>query len=495
MGGGGAVRTGRQGTLIPDLASAYTISDDGTTYTFTLRENITFHDGKPVTSADVLFTVQAIQNPEIKSPHRADWEGVAASAPDPRTVVFKLPKAYAPFIYDTTLGILPKHLWQNVTADEFPFTTLNTHPVGSGPYRVLRTDTDGTGTVTVYDLVPFSQFTLGTPHLKHIIFKFYSNENEMIKAFNAGKIDSIAGVTPSDLPSITRKDNTTISVPLPRTFGIFFNQNHATVLADSSVRAALDAAIDKKALVEKVLGGNGVVLRGPIPPGVLDPKFVRPNTIASTSKDASSFVEDAQKILTRAGWTFDTTDSTWKKGKGKNITTLKFTLATADQPELVKTAHLVADAWVAAGITVNVQIYPLSELNTNVIRPRAYDAILFGEVVGQEGDFFAFWHSSQRNDPGLNLALYANAKADGLLASARATTNKKERDQLYAEFGDLVVKDNAAIFLFSPNFIYIVPKSIQGITVGTLSTPAGRFLNAYQWYSDTEHVWNIFTTK
>ncbi|KKW24122.1 MAG: Extracellular solute-binding protein family 5 [Candidatus Kaiserbacteria bacterium GW2011_GWB1_52_6] len=480
------------GTLVPDLASSYSVSDDGTTYTFTLKQNAMFQDGTPVTSTDVLFTVQAIQNPDIKSPHRADWEGVLVSTPDQRTVIFKLPKAYAPFIYDTTLGILPKHLWQNVTAEEFPFTSLNTHPVGSGPYRVASTDTDSTGSVTTYDLVPFKGFTLGAPHLKHIIFKFYSNEADMIKAFNAGKIGAMAGVTPTDLPAITRADDSTIlSMPLPRTFGIFFNQNHATVLADASVRAALDTAIDKYALVEKVLAGNGVVLDGPIPPGVIEQNAsVSPSTVVASS---SSLVENAQNILKRGKWSFDEAGGVWTKGKGKSITTLKFTLVTADQPELVKAANLIAADWKAAGITVDVQVYPLSELNTNVIRPRAYDAILFGEVVGREGDFFAFWHSSQRNDPGLNLALYANSKADSLLANARATTNKKERDRLYAEFAALVKKDNAAIFLFSPNFIYIVPKSIQGISIGTLSTPAGRFLNTYQWYTDTEHVWNIFT--
>jgi peptide/nickel transport system substrate-binding protein len=134
----------------------------------------------------------------------------------------------------------------------------------------------------------------------------------------------------------------------------------------------------------------------------------------------------------------------------------------------------------------------LSELNTSIIRPRSYDAILFGEVVGREGDLFAFWHSSQRNDPGLNLAMYANAKADSLLTQARATTDQKQRDTLYEQFAAVVQKDSAAVFLYAPNFLYVVPNNIRGIELGALTTPGERFINVFEWYTDTERVWEIF---
>ena len=118
----GLMRATPEGKLIPDLAERVEISEDGTVYTFTLRPALTFHDGAPLTSADVLFTIARAQDPEIKSARRADWEGVSAVAPDPRTVVFTLPHAYAPFLENATLGILPKHLWESVSAEEFPFS-------------------------------------------------------------------------------------------------------------------------------------------------------------------------------------------------------------------------------------------------------------------------------------------------------------------------------------------------------------------------------------
>ncbi len=257
------------GGIVPDLAASYTISDDGTTYTFTLRSDATFHDGTPVTADDVLFTVTAAQNPDIKSPRRADWEGVQISSPDPHTVVFKLAHAYAPFIENTTLGILPKHIWQNVPAEEFPFSPANTRPIGTGPYRIENVSTDATGSATRYELVPFQKFALGAAYLKHITFMFYPNQEAMLKAFDAHKIDAVAGITPADLAALKRSDFDFVHVALPRVFGVFFNQSHSPVLADASVRQALEAAVDKKQIVDTVLQGYGATLDGPVPPGVI----------------------------------------------------------------------------------------------------------------------------------------------------------------------------------------------------------------------------------
>ena len=489
----GLTRALPHGEIAPDIASSYTISDDGTIYTFTLRKDATFQDGTPITSADVLYTVQAAQNADIRSPRRADWEGVAVTAPDDHTVVFTLPHAYAPFIFNTTLGILPKQIWQNVASADFSFSQLNTHPIGSGPYRVTSESVDATGAATRYDLEPFSNFTLGTPYLSRISFSYFANEKDMEDAWKAHKIDAMSGISTASLPSLQDPGSRTLSTPLPRVFGIFFNQSHAPILTDASVRSALDAAIDKKAIVESVLGGYGTPLDGPIPPGVLS---VSVSTGTSTTPviagAATSSTDRARAILTHGGWIFDPVAGTWSNKK-KQV--LAFTLSTTDAPELVTTANAVAGAWRRIGVQVNVQVYSLSELNTSIIRPRSYDAILFGEVVGREGDLFAFWHSSQRNDPGLNLAMYANSKADSLLTQARATTDQKNRDALYEQFATLVEKDTPAVFLYAPNFLYVVPKSVQGIELGALTTPGERFINVYQWYTDTERVWDVFANN
>jgi len=494
----GLMRAEADGSYVPDLAESYTISPDGTTYTFKLRPNATFQDGSKVTSADVAFTVQLAQNPDIKSPQAPDWQGVGISTPDSETVVFTLAHPYAPFLQDATLGILSQHLWQNVTAEEFPFSPLNTHPIGSGPYKLKSFQTDSTGSPTRYDLVPFAEFSLGAPYLDHLTFLFYSDDASMVQALNGGAINAIAGVTPSDLPQINAAGAQLLQVPLPRVYGIFFNQNHNAVLADASVRSALDAAINKQTIVNDVLGGYGVPLDGPIPPGVLgQAPQTTASTIpfslaASTSPIVAANIANAESILRSGGWSFSSTTSEWTKKSGKATQTLSFTLSTADQPELVATADAAAAAWQAAGIKVTVQVYPLSDFNNTILRPRSYDAILFGQVVGRTADFFAFWHSSQRNDPGLNLALYANSQTDSLLSQARAESDQTTRDALYQKFAQQLEKDEPAVFLYAPDFLYAVPQNMQGVQLGALTTPAERFLNVYQWYDQTSRIWDFF---
>lgn len=513
----GLMRANQEGGLIPDLASGYEVSEDGTTYTFHIREDAAFHDGSPVLAEDIVFTVTLAQNQDIKSARRADWEGVTVNAPDPHTVVFTLPHAYAPFLENTQLGILPKVLWEHVSAEEFPYHTLNTHPVGSGPYRIKDVQSDDQGSVISYELTSFENFTLGAPHLGTITFRFYPNEEARSAGFSADEIDSFAGVSPEQISLEERTDSRIVSLPSTRIFAVFFNQNHAPLLANSEVREALDAAVDREALIDTVIAGYGTAANGPIPPGLLKEESALPEKTDAGSADtlADTLVEEARGILTKAGWKFgDATASSststsspqtsthstgsgqagsgvWTKGT-KNKQTLSLALATADTPELAATAEAVAKTWRAVGVDVDVQVYPLAEFNANVLRPRSYDAVLFGEVVGRTLDLFAFWHSSQRNDPGLNLALYANARADKLLSSARTEVDPKERENLYRSFSEIVSEDTPAIFLYAPEFLYVVPEELQGLHFGGLTSPSERFLGVYEWYTDTERIWNIF---
>ncbi len=484
----GLTRTLPDGMVIPDLAERYEIAEDGMTYTFTLREKAEFHDGTPVTAADVTFTIQLAQNQAIRSPHRADWEGVSVSSPDPRTVIFKLPRAYAPFLQNTSMGIMPQHLWKNIPAEDFQFSPLNSRPVGTGPYRVADVTTDNTGAATRYELASFSKYALGTPYLKRITFLFYPNEAEVVAAFESGEVDAIAGLSPEHLSAITRTDIQTLTTVLPRVYGVFFNQGHSAVLGDIAARRALDAAVDKNRLVALILHGYGAPLSGPIPP--LSKTDGSIPEMAETAYTQES-VDQARSILSSGGWTFDEAASTWTKNKQ----TLTFSLATVDSPELVSTAEAIAAAWRATGVAVTVQVYPLSELNANVIRPREYDAILFGEVVGRELDLFAFWHSSQRNDPGLNLALYTSTRADALLSQARTIPSTEERDAIYQQFASLIRDEVPAVFLYAPEFLYVVPKDLHGVQIGALTTASERYLNVHQWYTDTEFVWSFLTNK
>ena len=172
----GLLRATPGGQYIPDLAKSFDVSPDGTTYTFILRSNATFHDGKLVTANDIVFTILKTQDPTLKSPLRANWDGVTVEEIDPTTVRFTLKSPYAPFIKNLTLGILPKHLWQDVSSEEFPFSELNTSSVGSGPFKISSISRSSAGIPTLYDLEPFEHYALGKPYLNHILLHFYQSE-------------------------------------------------------------------------------------------------------------------------------------------------------------------------------------------------------------------------------------------------------------------------------------------------------------------------------
>ena len=481
----GLMRAKPDNTLAPDLAESYTISNDDTVYTFTLRSNATFQDGTPVTAHDVVYTVQTAQNPAYKSVKRMDWEGVKVEEVDPHTVRFTLPHPYAPFLEAATMGILPSHLWENISPNDFAFDRLNVQPVGSGPYRISKVNEDSHGTPLSYTLKAFRKFTLGDPLIPNMRIKFFSSDEDAMTALRNGNIESLAGIS-TDVADKVGTDTKVLRRSLPRIFGVFFNQSKNPVLADATVRKALDQAVSRQDIIDQALNGYGVPEDSPIPPDVFTTRAPAAYTDTLTQAE---HISEATSTLEKAGWKYATASSTVRT-KGKQD--LAFSLATADTPELTKTANLLASEWKAVGAKVTVQVFSSADLNTSVIRPRDYDALLFGEVVGRSADVYAFWHSSQRNDPGLNLALYANTDTDKLLSSAREESDAQKREADLANFEKLLAADHPAIFLYTPDFLYAIPKNLYGVSLGSLTTPAERFLNVYEWHRETERVWDIF---
>jgi len=480
----GLTRPGPTGDLIPDLAERYSISEDGTEYQFILRDDALFHDGAPVTADDIIFTVEAAQDSAIKSPRRADWDGVRAEKINDREVRFTLERPYAPFLENTTIGILPRHIWLNVSPQEFAFSNFNVQPIGSGPFKLQDIDYNSSGIPTVYDLRSFSHYTLGRPFINKLLVHFYANEEDLISAYSAGTISSLSAVSSSALNEHLSEDSDLLQVAFPRIFAIFFNQNENHLFADKQVRLALETLLDKERIVLEVLNGYGTVINSPIPPETVHDQ----DTNLVTQKSREERRAEATSILVEAGWEFDEELSRWTDGEQL----LAFSLATANTPELKRAAQIAATEWTEAGIPVQVNVFETGDLNQNIIRPRKYEALLFGEVVGRGLDLFAFWHSSQKDDPGLNIAIYTNSTVDTLLARARTLSDKSERDEIYLEFEKEVLDDAPAIFLYAPDFLYVVPKSLLGERIGLVTTPSERFSGVHLWHTQTERVWHFF---
>ncbi len=480
----GLLRATPDGTLVPDLAKSFEISDDGLQYTFTLREDAVFHDGTPVGADDVVFTITNVQDGSTKSPKRANWEEVSVEQLDERRVRFTLPKPYTPFLENVTIGILPKHLWENVTSAEFPFSSLNIEPVGAGPYKIKTVKHSVSGIPLSYTLTGFSNAASGEPYIRTIILRFYTNEESLIAAFKQGEVESMSGISPEHLSRLEVPIMRIERTPLPRIFGVFFNQNQATILAELAVREALDAAIDKNKLIEEVLGGYGTPINSPLPPTKI---------AVNESPDSEDRTARAKEILENAGWKRNSETGIFEKGETATKE-LAFTLSTGDMPELIAAAESVKRQWELVGARIDLKILDVDDLTQNAIRPREYDALLFGEVVGRDMDLFAFWHSSQRIDPGLNIALYANIDADKLLEEARITDGNTRLEK-YRLFAEEVRADMPAVFLYAPDFLYVVPERLKGLQLGAIATSEERFLSVADWFVETERVWPIFVKK
>jgi len=434
----GLMGIGADGSLIPVLAEEYTISEDGKTYTFTLREDAEFSDGRPVTADDVVYTVQKAQDPGLKSPELANWANIRAAIVDARTVSFTLPKAYAPFLADATLGILPAHLWRNVPNEEFPFSPKMERPVGAGPFKVTDVVRGGSGTIEKYVLSANGSYALGRPYLDEITFVFFSQEMELENALRAGRIDSAYGIPTKGA----------LSAPYSRVFGVFFNGSENPALARIQVRKALSVAIDRDAIIENILGGYATAAYGPVPPGSLPIR--EESTLSRQAR-----IEEASGVLEEDGWEYDEETRRWKHEKEE--LELEVTVKTSNVPELKAVAAAVQSDWQQLGVPVSIELYEPGDLTQGVIRPRQYEALLFGMVVGREQDLFAFWNSSERNDPGLNIAMYANPSVDQLLAKIREESDAEARQADLERINDLIAADYPAAFTHAPDFLYTVP--------------------------------------
>ena len=461
------------GNLVPVLAESYSISADGKTYTFVVRKNAKFTDGTPITSADVLFTVKRAQDPGLKSPEYANWSGVNVVAVDTQTVRFTLTKAYAPFLGLTTLGILPSRLWQNISNTEFPFSALETNPVGNGPFKIAGISRDASGLIQSVDLVQNPYYVFGRPYLDGIHFNFYSNAEDIARAYANSAIESAYGIPVKNA----------LTAPYARVFGVFFNPSENQIFTRQEVRKALSIALNRESIVTNALDGYATPLMGPLPPGKEVTQVPVPQSVDPTA--------DAAQVLESAGWTYDGTARAWKnKSTKQTLDTL--TIRTSNVPELKNVASAVKMDWEKLGIAITIELYEPGDLSQNVIRPRKYDALLYGMVIDRNQDLYAFWDSQERNDPGLNIALYANKTVDALLEETRSTTDQKKRVADLQKIENTIAADYPAAFIYAPNFMYALPSDLKGVLLPQIITPADRFATVTSWYRFTDAVWPFF---
>lgn len=460
--------------LVPDLAEKFEVSEDKKIYTVYLKDNLRWHDGESLTAADVIFTISLIQDPLFKSPLYSSFRGVEMEKVDDKIVRFKLTEAYVAFSGMLTFGLLPEHLWYDIPTQSANLAEYNIKPVGSGPFEFKSFTKDKNGGIKVYTLVRNEKFYGQKPYLGKLIFKFYPDFPTAFDALQNKNIEGISFVPEEYKDLLQSKKINKYLLSLPQYTAIFFNQKSNEFLKDESVRGALALAIDKTKVVDEVLGQEGEVISGPILPGYIGYSDQIKNDFNQTA---------AAEMLEKAGYKLDN----GARKKGDKV--LKISLTAVERSEYVKTAEIVKSAWEAIGVQVDLQVIPGMRIQREIIRPRAYEALIIGTVVGFDPDPFPFWHSSQVEDPGLNLSLYANRKIDKLLEEARQEGNMEERAKKYIEFQNILAEDTPAVFLYSPRYTYVVGEEVRGVGISRINVPSDRFAGIENWYKKTKRQW------
>lgn len=459
-----------------DLSDNIKLAENKLTWNIRLKDNVYWHDGKKLTSDDVIFTISTIHDRESRSPLSITWDGVNAERVSELEIKLTTGAPYV-FFEDNLrkLNILPKHIFGDVPLTNWRTSAFNLQPIGSGPYKYVSYKQEKNGFISSYTLVSNEQYFGQKPYIDSIELSFFKTEENAISAFNMARIDGLSNVNQADLSRITRL-NTVHELHMPNYYAIFLNQSTNPLLKNDNVRSALNSSIPRDELISKVWDGHASVVTGPLPfIGVFSP-----DQEVSPTYD----IEKAIKMLDDSGIKANETGS-----RGK------ITLVVPNIPYLVATGEIVKQNWEKLGFTIEVLVIEPSLINSEVIRTRNYDALLFGNALARNPDIISFWHSRERFYPGLNLSLYSNKAADSILESIRQDFNEKNRVRDLASLQSLIIQDVPAIFLYSPNYIIVTGTKIQGIDELIINNPSERFSNIESWYIKTKRVWGSSAEK
>lgn len=538
----GLMRIDTKQRLVPDLAASYEVNEDKTQYTFKLREDVFWHpeatDSEPqrLTAEDIVFTFETIQTEAVASPLYLTFQGVLVEALDEKTVRFTLAEPFTPFLSTLTVGILPEHIWGNLTPEQILATQRNLQPVGTGPFKFKRLTKDSTGNIDRFELERFDKYYRQPPFIEEFVFRFfndYEGDTGAIQALRQQFVNALHFV-PTDLKDqVQRKHIQLHTLQLPEYTAVFYNQERQPALADPVVREALALAVDKERILRETLDGEGQIIYSPVLPGfpgylpeiektpfsidqaneLLDEKWPRITAAEYRAERKQQLLDDyfAQNLATSTEGMSTSTSQVpsevdeqieaqldqelneaqtfYRKNKDGNLLEIK--LVTTDTNQYKSAAQRIAGFWQEIGVVTQLSFIPQEEFSKNALRGRLYDALLYGVIIGSDPDQYAFWHSSQTSFPGLNLSQYVNRSVDELLVKAREATDEAVVAEAYEEFQQILLEQRPALFLYMPTYTYATTGEISGLELSRIFSPSDRFAGVIYWYLRTKGTWNF----
>jgi peptide/nickel transport system substrate-binding protein len=466
------------GALHTDLAESMTVKDDKV-YTIKLR-NAVWHDGKKLTAEDVVYTINLIKNPQVRSPLRVNWLDISARAIDDSTVEFMLPAVYAGFSHALTFPVIPKHILQTVSPSSMREADFSSNPVGSGPFAVKRVQTsESTSSTDVVRMEPNTKYYGAVSTLSRLELRAYGNESLLVKAVNSGEVSAASGLSLSAADNIKSKQYSTKHWLLNKGVYLLMN-NRSQTLQDARVRQALRYATDTSS-IRATVGDNVARLDTPI----------LQSQIAQKLPAAPDYnLDKAKALLKEAGWTYN--QGQWKGKDGRPLAVAVTTSSGRD--EYKKIVDALKQQWSRLGVDVQLREIDTSSTTTSfvqsVLQPRDYDALLYELELGADPDVFAYWHSSQASASGYNFANYSNRTVDNDLVGGRSRTNSALRAAKYIQFVNQWLNDAPAIGLYQSVGSYVLNNGASIVEPrGSLNTMNDRYADVTTWSTGKASVY------
>lgn len=478
----GLVRFDYRGVPIPDLAEAWGNTPDGTIYNFSIRADAVWHDGEPVTVEDVVFTIDMLKSEASSYPQDVKdlWNEVEIKELDDKTIQFILPEPFAPFLDYATFPLLPEHLLADTSPEELADTDFNLAPVGTGPFKFDRLIVEN-GEITGIELSAFDDYYLAKPFIEKVVFHYFDTASAALAAYEQGEVLSVSRLTPDVLPEALGDSNLFVYTGrLPRMSLVFLNLKNPEVdfLQDPAVRRAMMLGTNRQYIVDKLLGGQGIVADGPVFPGT----WAYYDGVEHVDYDSNA----AENLLKENGYIIPAAGGNVRQKDGK---ALELTLLYPDDEQHLAIAEALKKNWDEIGFSVTLEAVPYDDLINTNLESRSFEAALadLNLTLTPDPDPYPFWHQSEATG-GQNYSQWDDRTASEYIEQARVTTDLDTRARLYRNFQVVFDKELPSLPLYFPVYSFGVSDQVSGVQVPPLFDFSDRFSNITQWYMITRRA-------
>ncbi len=459
-----------------DLAESWGISQDGKVYNFSIRSNAIWHDGEAVTSEDVVFTTSLLRSEEIPIPSdvRNLWSQVEVIALDDKTVQFRLPEPYAPFLDYLEFGVLPKHLLDNLSPQEIISAEFNLKPVGSGPFRFENLLAEG-GIIKGVVLSAYREYYGEKPYLDQVEFRYYPDHQAALAAYQADEVQGVSDFSDETLAQALKIPELNMYTGrLPRLTLIYLNLDAPRLpfFQDASIRRALLKGLNRQAMIDRTLNSQAIIADGPVFPG----SWAYYEGIERIPYDSNA----ALAAIKEAGYTIPGGGAGVREKDGVPFS---FELLHADTPEHTALAEAIRRDWGKLGIDVQLKAVTYESLINEHLETRDYQAALvdLNLTRSPDPDPYPFWDQAQISD-GQNYSQWNDRQASEYLERARITSDLDERTKAYRNFQVRFTTEMPALPLFYPVYSYGVDAQVRGVRMGPLFDMSDRLKTITSWY-------------